>query len=152
MEASRYRSPEKEATGEQTQPEKKNIIVIRSNYRLGALGWVHFGLVSKEFPEAINLGLQDQIAVLEWVHDNVDAFGDQDNITIGGDSAGGTAVSHLLANPEVQKLVRRAIIQSLSPLNVWCTQEKEEAIVIAHKYLEMLGIKDNFSDLINIEF
>lgn len=107
---------------------------------MGALGWVHFGLVSDKFPEAVNLGLQDQLAALKWVYENIDAFGgDQDNITIGGESAGGTAVSHLLVNPNTQQIVRRAIIQSLSPFNVWCTQEKEEAMVIARKYLEILA-------------
>lgn len=119
---------------------------------MGAMGWVHFGLISDEFPEAINLGLQDQIAALQWVYDNIDGFGgDKDNITIGGESAGATAVSHLLSYPGTQKLIRRAIIQSLSPFNVWCTQEKEEATVIAHKYLDFLGITDSPAKLIDTD-
>lgn len=131
---------------------EENIIVVRPNYRMGALGWVHFGLICEELSEAINLGLQDQIAALNWVYENIDAFGgDRDNITIGGESAGGTAVSHLLVNPGAQKIVRRAIIQSLSPFNVWCTQEKEEAMVIARKYLEILNLENTSSDIINIE-
>ena len=47
--------------------KEENVIVVRPNYRLGALGWVHFGLVSDELSEAVNLGLQDQIAALKWV-------------------------------------------------------------------------------------
>ena len=43
---------------------EEHIIVVRPTYRMGALGFVHFGLVSDRFPEAINLGLQDQIAAL----------------------------------------------------------------------------------------
>jgi para-nitrobenzyl esterase len=79
---------------------EENIIVVRPTYRMGALGCVHFGLVSDRFPEAINLGLQDQIAALKWVYDNIEAFGgDRNNITVGGESAGATAVSHLLTYP-----------------------------------------------------
>src|SRR5262249_53093716 len=108
---------------------EENIIVVRPTYRMGALGCVHFGLVTDSCPEAINLGLQDQIAALKWVYDNIEAFGgDKDNITVGGESAGATAVSHLLAYPGTQPLIRRAIIQSLSPFHVWCTQEKEDAV------------------------
>ena len=97
-----------------------DVIVVRPNYRLGALGWVHFGLVSDAFPEAINLGLQDQIAALRWVRENIEAFGgDPSNITIGGESCGATAVSHFLVSPEVRTYFRRAILQSLSPFNTW---------------------------------
>ncbi|KAK5045479.1 hypothetical protein LTR84_009097 [Exophiala bonariae] len=122
---------------------QEDIIVVRPNYRLGALGWVHFGLISNSVKDAINLGIQDQIAALKWTHVNIEAFGgDPDNITVGGESAGGTAVSHLLVNPDAQKLVRRAIAQSLSPFNVWATQQSPEAAVVARKYLDMLQIED----------
>jgi len=122
---------------------EEHIIVVRPTYRMGALGFVHFGLVSDRFPEAINLGLQDQIAALKWVHDNIEAFGgDKENITVGGESAGATAVSHLLSYPGTQPLIRRAIIQSFSPFNVWCTQQKEDAVAVAQLYLQILNIDD----------
>jgi para-nitrobenzyl esterase len=122
---------------------EENIIVVRPTYRMGALGCVHFGLVTDRFPEAINLGLQDQIAALKWVYDNIEAFsGDKENITVGGESAGATAVSHLLAYPGTQSLIRRAIIQSFSPFHVWSTQVKEDGVAIAQLYLQILGIVD----------
>jgi para-nitrobenzyl esterase len=122
---------------------EENIIVVRPTYRLGALGCVHFGLVTDRFPEAINLGLQDQIASLKWVHDNIEAFGgDKDNITVGGESAGATAVSHLLTYPGTQPLIRRAVLQSLTPFHVWSTQEKDDAVSIAQLYLQILNIAD----------
>lgn len=131
--------------------KQEDIIIVRPNYRMGALGWVHFGLISDEFPEAINLGIQDQIAALKWVYDNIESFGgDKDNITIGGESAGATAVSHLMTNPDSRQYFKRAILQSLSPFNVWCTQQKEEAVVVAEKYIELLGIK-NLSDLNDLD-
>jgi para-nitrobenzyl esterase len=120
-----------------------NVIVVRPNYRMGALGWVHFGLLGDELPEAVNLGIRDQMAALEWVHTNVESFGgDPDAITVGGESAGATAVSHLLTNPQSRKLIRRAVIQSLSPFNDWCTQPRASAETVAGTYLQILGVKD----------
>ncbi|MEY9926339.1 carboxylesterase type B [Catenulispora sp. GP43] len=90
------------------------VIMVRPNYRLGALGWVHFGLLGGGLPEAVNLGVQDQLAALAWVHENIGAFGgDPENVTIGGESAGDTAVSHLLTNPRAHPYFRRAVLQSL---------------------------------------
>jgi para-nitrobenzyl esterase len=121
-----------------------NVIVVRPNYRMGALGWVHFGLLGDDLPEAVNLGIQDQMAALEWVHTNIQSFGgDPDAITIGGESAGATAVSHLLTNPQSRKLIRRrAVIQSHSPFNDWCTQPPTSAETVARTYLQILGVKD----------
>ncbi|HWC84182.1 MAG TPA: carboxylesterase family protein [Pseudonocardiaceae bacterium] len=120
-----------------------DMIVIRPNYRMGALGWVHFGLLGGDLPEAVNLGVQDQFAALKWVHENIEAFGgDPDNITIGGESAGATAVSHLLTNPNARPYFRRAVMQSLSPFNLWCTQQRPEAVAVAQMYLDLLRIDD----------
>lgn len=123
--------------------KEENIIVIRPNYRMGVLGWVHFGLVDDEFSETVNLGVQDQMASLKWIAENIDSFGgDPQNITIGGESAGGTAVSHLLTNPDSRKYARRAVIQSLTPFNPWCTQQESEARFVAEMCLKLLDIKD----------
>jgi para-nitrobenzyl esterase len=118
----------------------EKIIVVQPQYRLGALGWVHFGLVDPAMEEAVNLGLQDQIAALRWVSENIAAFGgDRQNITIGGESAGATAVSHLIVNPETRRHARRAILQSLSPFGGWCTLLEPEARAIAGAYQAVFG-------------
>lgn len=136
--------------GELLAREEK-VIVVRPNYRLGALGWVHFGLLSEELSEAINLGLQDQIAALHWVSQNIEAFGgDKENITVAGESAGATAVSHLLVNATARPLFRRAILQSLSPFNTWCTQPPEQAAEVAQLYLDILEV-DSPAELISID-
>ncbi len=110
---------------------------------MGALGWVHFGLLDDRFSEAVNLGIKDQSAALKWVYENIKSFGgDPENITIGGESCGATAVSHLLLLPELQPMIRRAVVQSLSPFNIWCTQQKQEAVTVAQMYLELLEISD----------
>ena len=126
-----------------TLAREERIIVVRPSYRLGALGWVHFGLLDDRLGDAVNLGVKDQIAALRWVAANIERFGgDPKNITVGGESAGATAVSHLLTNPETRPLFWRAIIQSLSPFNQWGTQRPQDAASVAELYLEILGIPD----------
>lgn len=128
-----------------------NIIVVRPNYRMGALGWVHFGLWDTGVESAINLGVQDQFAALCWTYENIEGFGgDPENITIGGESAGATAVSHLLTNPAAHKYFRRAVLQSLSPFNPWCTQQQPEARAVVQEYVDLLNLND-FSDLESID-
>ncbi len=122
------------------------VVVVKPNYRLGALAWVHFGLLgdSEEMAEAINLGLQDQIAALEWVNQHIEAFGgDSSNITVGGESAGATAVSHFLTHPHARKLFKRAVIQSFTPFNNWCTSSIEDSKWVAQQYLKLLGLKSS---------
>lgn len=121
---------------------RHRVVVVKPNYRLGALGWVHFGLLgdSPEMAEAVNLGLQDQVAALEWVHQNIEAFGgDSDNITVGGESAGATAVSHFLTHPRARQYFRRAVIQSFTPFNNWCTSPRADSEWVAREYLRLLG-------------
>lgn len=83
-------------------------VVVTFNYRLGALGW----LTDPNLP-AVNLGLRDQIAALQWVRDNVAAFGgDPARVTVFGESAGAVNTCTLLGAPEAAGLFARAIIQS----------------------------------------
>src|SRR5581483_10207909 len=92
------------------------IVVVSVNYRLGALGWLYFSAGTLG-PKAIaNLGLQDQCQALEWVRDNITAFGgDPDTVTISGQSGGGLSVGALHATPRASGLFRRAIVQSAGP-------------------------------------
>ena len=84
-----------------------DVVVVTINYRLGALGYTQLpGLDA-------NLGQQDQIAALQFVRENIVAFGgDPSQITIFGESAGGMAVSTLLGMPAARGLFRGAIAQS----------------------------------------
>ncbi|GBP82669.1 Esterase FE4 [Eumeta japonica] len=95
---------------------RHDVIVVTFNYRLGSLGFVCLGI--KEAPG--NAGLRDQIAALKWVKRNIAAFGgDPDNITLFGESAGGTSTSFLIASNLTDGLFNRAIIQSGSFLAHW---------------------------------
>ncbi|MCS0602116.1 carboxylesterase family protein [Streptomyces sp. LP11] len=89
---------------------RDGVVCVSVNYRLGVEG---YGL----FPDApANPGLRDQLAALRWVHESIAAFGgDPDRITLGGQSAGAISVGALLAAPQSQGLVRRAVLQSGAP-------------------------------------
>lgn len=84
-----------------------DVVVVNFNYRLGSLGFLDFPGVPP------NIGIQDQIAALNWVRENINAFGgDPQNITIFGESAGAISVAILFANPATKGLFHKAIMQS----------------------------------------
>jgi len=95
---------------------RRDVVVVTLNYRLGRLGFFdHPALAAERLPgePAANYGLMDMIAALEWVHDNIAAFGgDPTNVTIFGESAGGAAVTRLMTSPTAEGLFHRAVVQS----------------------------------------
>ena len=94
---------------------RKGVILVSINYRLGILGFLAHPELSAENQEGIsgNYGLLDQIAALNWVRNNIEAFGgDPDNITIFGQSAGAMSVRDLLSSPLTAGMIAKAIIQS----------------------------------------
>jgi len=94
---------------------KKGLVVVTFNYRLGALGFLATPELSKESGHNAsgNFGLQDDIALLQWVHKNIDAFGgDPDRVTIGGQSAGAGSVGFVAISPLAKGLFLRAIAES----------------------------------------
>ncbi|MFE9012447.1 carboxylesterase/lipase family protein [Streptomyces cyaneofuscatus] len=89
---------------------RDGVVLVSVNYRLGVEG---FGL----FPDGpANRGLLDQLAALEWVRDNIAAFGgDPDRVTVAGESAGAVSIGALLATDRAAGLFRRAVLQSGAP-------------------------------------
>ncbi|MFD7391172.1 carboxylesterase/lipase family protein [Streptomyces sp. NPDC059852] len=89
---------------------RDGVVLVSVNYRLGVEGYGYF-------PDApANPGLRDQLAALEWVHASIAAFGgDPGRVTLFGQSAGAISTGALIAAPQAQGLVRRAILQSGPP-------------------------------------
>jgi para-nitrobenzyl esterase len=116
-----------------------DVVVVTINYRLGALGFLNLrGLVPGGDGAPSNAGLRDQIAALEWVRDNIDAFGgDPENVTIFGESAGAMSVATLLGTPRAQGLFHRAVMQSGAAHNVL---SREQAARVAELFLGELGL------------
>jgi para-nitrobenzyl esterase len=84
------------------------LVVVTLNYRVGVEGFAQIE------GSPANRGLLDQVAALEWVRDNISAFGgDPYRVTVFGQSAGGGSVAALLAMPQAAGLFRRAIVQSM---------------------------------------
>ncbi|KAB7755424.1 MULTISPECIES: carboxylesterase family protein [Mycobacteriaceae] len=89
------------------------VVVVTVTYRLGIFGYLNI-----HDPHTQNLGLRDQICALQWVRDNVSAFGgDPQRVTVFGQSAGGDSVMSLMLCPETAGLFTRAILQS-APLGL----------------------------------
>jgi len=87
-------------------------VVVTLNYRLGALGFAALDGVPP------NLGLRDQLAALEWVRDNIAAFGGNPaEITLGGQSAGAQSTLALWSSPRTRGLIKRIALQS-APLGM----------------------------------
>ncbi|MFF8942262.1 carboxylesterase/lipase family protein [Streptomyces sp. NPDC014864] len=90
-----------------TRFARDGVVLVTLNYRLGADGFLYLG------DGISNLGLLDQISALEWVRDNIAAFGgDPGTVTVFGESAGAMSIGALLAAPRATGLFRRAILQS----------------------------------------
>ena len=95
---------------------EQHVIVIAVQYRLGPLGWFRQAAL-RDGADALdasgNFGTLDLVRSLEWVRDNVTAFGgDPGNVTIFGESAGGLNVYTLLLSPQAKGLFHRAIVES----------------------------------------
>ena len=88
------------------------VVVVTVGYRLGIFGFFsHPELAAAGVSP--NFGLQDQIAALQWVQSNIQAFdGNANNVTVFGESAGGKDIGYLLASPQARGLFKRAIVQS----------------------------------------
>ncbi|MGA9722960.1 MAG: carboxylesterase family protein [Candidatus Binatus sp.] len=94
-----------------------NVIVVTINYRLGYLGFFAQTALDSEGHDAGNYGLMDQQFAMQWVHNNIAAFGgDPSNVTIFGESAGGHSVYCNLASPTAAGLFSHAISESGSYL------------------------------------
>ncbi len=114
-------------------------VIVTVNHRLGPLGYCYLGeLAAEEYAASGNVGMLDLVAALEWVRDNIAAFGgDPGNVTIFGESGGGAKVSVLMAMPTAAGLFHRAIVQSGPGVNM---TPRERGTRNAEKLLKELGV------------
>lgn len=107
-----------------------DVVVVSINYRLGVLGYLGTG----------DLGLDDQLTALEWVRDNIASFGgDPGNVTVFGESAGGSAVLAVLAAPRSAGLAHRA--WAMSP-SIGQLRGRERAEAVRAQVLAYAGCDD----------
>ncbi len=129
--------------------ENPDVVLVTIAYRVSFLGFLHLSHLpdGKDYEDASNLGLMDQIMALKWVHENIEGFGgDPDNVTIWGESAGGASTTLLPLVKGSHKYFKRVIAQSGSPTQ---TRTPEQAIACTDKLMETLGCK-TVADLMKV--
>ena len=125
---------------------KGDVVVVTVNHRLNVFGYLNLSKVGgDEYAASGNAGLLDMVLALEWVRNNIGAFGgNPDNVTIMGESGGGSKVSHLMATPAADGLFHKAIVQSGPGLTA---VEAEDSLAAADAILAELGIDDDIERL-----
>ena len=89
------------------------VVVVSVNHRLNILGYCDLSAFGKEYENSGNAGTADIVAALQWVHDNIEAFGgDPANVTVFGQSGGGAKVTTLLQTPAADGLFAKGINMS----------------------------------------
>src|SRR5216683_62402 len=117
-----------------------DVVVVTLNYRLGAFGFLHLAELDGEaYAASGNCGILDQVAALQWVQDNIAAFGgDPHRVTVFGESAGAMSIGTLLALPAAQGLFQQAILQSGT---VGPVRSSTEATTLARTFLKILDVR-----------
>jgi para-nitrobenzyl esterase len=120
------------ATYDGSRFARDGIVCVTINYRVGAEGFLYLG------NENSNRGLLDQIAALEWVRDNIAAFGgDPGNVTVFGQSAGAMSIGTLLSMSPAKALFQRAIAQSGGAHQVIPVETAEK---VTRQFAQKLGV------------
>ncbi len=135
---------------------RKGVVVVNMGYRLGVFGFLATEELAAESPNGTtgNYGLLDQIKALQWVQENIAAFGgNPDNVTVAGESAGSACVSALCTSPLAKGLFRRAIGESStvsSPMPAHSFRLLEAAFACGEETLRRFGA-DNIEELRGID-
>lgn len=117
---------------------RQDVVTVSMNHRLGAIGYAYLGAFHADFEHSGNQGQLDLILALQWVRDNIEAFGgDPDRVMIHGESGGGGKVGTLLAMPGASGLFHSAILQSGSANKVPSAEQADETV---DELLRELGI------------
>ncbi len=119
------------------------VVVVTLNHRLGPIGLLAHPALSKESPKGVsgNYLFLDLIVSLQWVRDNIAAFGgDPDNVTIFGESGGGAKVSIMMSSPLAKGLFHRAICESGTAMAILLSKPLADIEKSGKALFEKLGI------------
>jgi para-nitrobenzyl esterase len=115
-----------------------DLVFVSLNHRLNIFGYLDLAKYGQEYASSANAGMLDLVMALEWVRDNIGNFGgDPGNVTIFGQSGGGSKISTLMAMPSAKGLFHKAAIESGSALR---QNDPEDSAKLAAAVLEILGI------------
>jgi para-nitrobenzyl esterase len=125
--------------------KKEDVVVVSVTHRLNIFGFLHLADIGGEqWAGATNVGMQDLVAALQWVQDNIAAFGgDPSRVTIFGQSGGGGKTTTLMAMPSARGLFHRAIAQSGAALRGISATDASAA---TERFLAKLGLNNTQLD------
>ena len=125
--------------------KKEDVVVVAVNHRLNIFGFLHLAdLGGDKWAQSTNVGLQDLVATLSWVRDNIENFGgDPERVTIFGQSGGAGKTTTLMAMPSARGLFHRSIAQSGSAFR---GQTASDATEGAERLLRKLGLRNDQLD------
>ncbi|HVX44328.1 MAG TPA: carboxylesterase family protein [Mycobacteriales bacterium] len=116
---------------------EQDVVLVSINHRLTAFGFLYLGGLDERYATG-NVGLLDLVLALRWVRDNIGGFGgDPGNVTVFGESGGGSKILDLMAMPAAQGLFQRAILQCSGwpdPISA------EQATETAREFLDTVGV------------
>jgi para-nitrobenzyl esterase len=116
---------------------KQDVVVVSLNHRLNILGFLDLSSYGEKYKHSGMVGMLDIVQALEWIRDNIKAFGgDPSNVTIFGESGGGGKVGTLMCMPSAKGIFHKAIIMSGTILNVNTKAMTEE---LGRAVVEQLG-------------
>ena len=122
-----------------------DVVCCSVNHRLNSLGYSDFaGVGGEKYLHSGNVGMLDIIAALQWVHDNIANFGgDPGNVTIIGQSGGGSKVSIIATMPAAKGLVHKGVALSGNSISA---ANKEYAEALGAHILKEAGLKPSQID------
>ncbi len=127
-----------------------DVVVVSVNHRLNVFGHLDLSAYGDKYKYSENVGITDIVAALEWIRDNIEAFGgDPDNVTVFGQSGGGAKVLALMTSPYAEGLFDKGIVQSGATETMGVSfNTKEASQRLAENILDILGITaDNIEDI-----
>ncbi|HKD46131.1 MAG TPA: carboxylesterase family protein [Rhizomicrobium sp.] len=121
--------------------KRHDVVLVTLNHRLNAFGFLYLGkLGGEKYADSGNVGMLDIVAALEWVRNNIAEFGgDPGNVTIFGQSGGGSKVTTAMAMPQAAGRFHRVIAESGVALKAI---PPDEATDIASRLMAQLGVSN----------
>ena len=118
--------------------DEEDVVIVTINHRLNIFGYLYLGGFDPQYRDSGLVGLLDLILALRWIHENIRSFGgNPENVTLIGESGGGSKIAHLMAMPEAKGLFTKAINMSGSLIVSGQTQEESHRQTLG--VLEKLG-------------
>lgn len=130
-----------------------DVVVVSVNHRLNVFGHLDLSAYDEKYQYSANVGITDIVASLEWIQENIEAFGgNPENITVFGQSGGGAKVLALMTSPYAEGLFDKGIVQSGATETMGVRfNSQESSTKLAENILGILGISaDNIEEIQNV--